>query len=74
MYTYPSVAFPSFDDWLIDPSTTQKAMAVKENQEKVEQAADAMTLDSDKLTILCLMMCLPEQYRSLSNSGLSPKI
>jgi len=33
----------------------------------LEERIDAtkVTLDSDKLTILCLMMCLPEQYRSL---------
>ena len=44
-------------------STADMLTHIKLLEERID--ATKVTLDSDKRTILCLMMCLPEQYRSL---------
>ena len=53
-YTLSSIDFKSTEDMLTH---------IKLLEERID--ATKVTLDSDKRTILCLMMCLPEQYRSL---------
>jgi len=53
-YTLSSIDFKSTRDMLTH---------IKLLKECID--ATKVTLDSDKRTILCLMMCLPEQYRSL---------
>jgi len=53
-YTLSSADFKSTGDMLTH---------IKLLEERID--ATKVTLDSDKRTILCLMMCLPEQYRSL---------
>ena len=44
-------------------STSDMLTHIKLLEERID--ATKVTLDSDKRTILCLMMCLPEHYRSL---------
>jgi hypothetical protein len=53
-YTLSSIDFKSTGNMLTH---------IKLLEERID--ATKVTLDSDKRTILCLMMCLPEQYRSL---------